>query len=54
MSSTRSDVLILGGGVIGLSCALALLRTGASVRVLERLAAAVRRRRAVAKDELAA
>jgi len=31
----RSDVLILGGGVIGLSCALALRRAGASVRVLE-------------------
>ncbi len=36
MNATRSDVLILGGGVIGLSCALALLRQGASVRVLER------------------
>jgi D-amino-acid dehydrogenase len=31
----QSDVLILGGGVIGLSCALALARAGASVRVLE-------------------
>jgi D-amino-acid dehydrogenase len=36
MNATRSDVLILGGGVIGLTCALALLRRGASVRVLER------------------
>lgn len=35
MDSPRSDVLILGGGVIGLSCALALLRDGAAVRVLE-------------------
>ncbi|MDQ2972469.1 MAG: FAD-dependent oxidoreductase [Pseudomonadota bacterium] len=35
MDSRRSDVLILGGGVIGLSCALALRRVGASVRVLE-------------------
>lgn len=35
MDSTRSDVLILGGGVIGLSCALSLLKAGASVRVLE-------------------
>ena len=38
MDESRSDVLILGGGVIGLSCALALLRRGASVRVLERSA----------------
>lgn len=36
MNEARSDVLILGGGVIGLSCALALLRRGVSVRVLER------------------
>ncbi|HET6912616.1 MAG TPA: FAD-dependent oxidoreductase [Rhodanobacteraceae bacterium] len=35
MISPRDDVLILGGGVIGLSCALALRRAGASVRVLE-------------------
>lgn len=32
----RSDVLVLGGGVIGLSCALALLHRGVSVRVLDR------------------
>jgi D-amino-acid dehydrogenase len=32
---THSDALILGCGVIGLSCALALARAGASVRVLE-------------------
>ncbi|HEX6612627.1 MAG TPA: FAD-dependent oxidoreductase [Rhodanobacteraceae bacterium] len=38
MHSTRDDVLILGGGVIGLSCALALRRAGASVRVLEQAA----------------
>jgi D-amino-acid dehydrogenase len=36
MNESRSDILILGGGVIGLSCALALLRRGVSVRVLER------------------
>ncbi|MDE2271526.1 MAG: FAD-dependent oxidoreductase [Xanthomonadaceae bacterium] len=36
MDAARSDVLVLGGGVIGLSCALALLRRGASVRVLDR------------------
>ena len=36
MSGTRSDVLILGGGVIGLSCALFLLRAGRSVTLLEK------------------
>lgn len=35
MNASRSDVLILGGGVIGLACALYLLKGGASVRVLE-------------------
>ena len=35
MESARDDVLILGGGVIGLACALYLLKAGASVRVLE-------------------
>jgi D-amino-acid dehydrogenase len=35
MDASRSDVLILGGGVVGLSCALYLLQGGASVRVLE-------------------
>ncbi len=35
MKPTHGDVLILGGGVIGLACALYLLKTGASVRVLE-------------------
>lgn len=32
----KSDVLILGGGVIGLACAYYLLRAGRSVRVLEK------------------
>lgn len=32
----RVDVLVLGGGVIGLSCAYYLLQQGRSVRVLER------------------
>ncbi len=36
MDSTHSDVLVLGGGVIGLSCALLLRREGVDVRVLER------------------
>jgi len=35
MNASRSDVLILGGGVIGLASALHLLRGGARVRVLE-------------------
>ncbi|MEO6800661.1 MAG: FAD-dependent oxidoreductase [Rhodanobacter sp.] len=35
MHASRHDVLILGGGVIGLACALYLLKVGASVRVLE-------------------
>lgn len=35
MDTSRSDVLILGGGVIGLACALYLLKAGARVRVLE-------------------
>ncbi len=35
METARADVLILGGGVIGLACALFLLRQGAAVRVLE-------------------
>ena len=35
MDASRSDVLILGGGVVGLSCALYLLKAGARVRVLE-------------------
>lgn len=33
--SNQDDVLILGGGVIGLSCAVALLEAGRGVRVLE-------------------
>lgn len=36
MSETETDVLILGGGVIGLACAHYLLQAGRSVRVLER------------------
>jgi len=36
MNPKRTDVLILGGGVIGLSCALQLLRAGRSVTLLER------------------
>lgn len=36
MTSSHTDALILGGGVIGLSCALYLLKAGATVRVLER------------------
>ncbi len=35
MRTSNSDVLILGGGVIGLSCALFLLRAGRSVTVLD-------------------
>jgi len=35
MESTRSDVLIVGAGVVGLSCALALLDRGRQVTVLE-------------------
>ncbi|MET0504937.1 MAG: FAD-dependent oxidoreductase [Luteibacter sp.] len=35
MERSRSDVLVMGGGVIGLACALYLLKAGASVRVLE-------------------
>ncbi len=36
MKSKHCDVLILGAGVIGLSSALALLKRGASVRLLDR------------------
>ncbi|MBM7131987.1 NAD(P)/FAD-dependent oxidoreductase [Dyella mobilis] len=35
MDASHSDVLILGGGVVGLSCALYALQHGAHVRVLE-------------------
>jgi D-amino-acid dehydrogenase len=34
-SPVSDDVLILGGGVIGLACAHYLLKAGRSVRVLE-------------------
>jgi D-amino-acid dehydrogenase len=36
MNPGNDDVLILGGGVIGLSCALFLLEQGRSVRILEK------------------
>lgn len=36
MTTQSEDVLILGGGVIGLSCALFLLQAGRSVRILEK------------------
>ena len=36
MSNTKTDVLILGGGVIGLACALYLLRAGRGVTVIEK------------------
>ena len=35
-SKPKTDVLILGGGVIGLACAYYLLREGRSVRVIEK------------------
>lgn len=35
MSAAETDVLILGGGVIGLACALNILKLGRSVTVLE-------------------
>ena len=35
MTSQRDDVLILGAGVIGLSCALELLKAGRGVRVID-------------------
>ncbi len=35
-NSSHSDVLILGGGVIGLACAYYLAREGVSVRIVER------------------
>lgn len=34
-SSSRSDVVVVGGGVIGIACALELARRGAAVTVLE-------------------
>jgi D-amino-acid dehydrogenase len=36
--SSQTDVLIVGGGVIGLACAHALLEAGRSVRLIERAA----------------
>ena len=35
MSARRGDVLVLGGGVVGLACALELLRAGRGVTLLE-------------------
>jgi D-amino-acid dehydrogenase len=35
-STPRNDVAIIGGGVVGVACALELARRGATVRVLER------------------
>lgn len=35
-SSHHSDILVVGGGVIGLACAYYLIRSGHSVRILER------------------
>ncbi len=40
LSQRQADVLVLGGGVIGLACALYLLRAGRSVTVLEQGTAA--------------
>jgi len=36
MTNSQQDVLILGGGVVGLSCAMFLLKQGRSVRILEK------------------
>jgi D-amino-acid dehydrogenase len=36
VKDTQADVVILGGGVIGLACALALLRSGRGVTILEK------------------
>lgn len=36
MSAARDEILIIGAGVVGLSCALHLLREGRAVRVLDR------------------
>ncbi len=36
ISSNHSDILVVGGGVIGLACAYYLNRSGHSVRILER------------------
>ena len=36
MASTTLDILIAGGGICGLSCAIALRRSGHTVRILER------------------
>ena len=39
---SRPDVIVLGGGIIGLACARALRRQGLSVEVVERLSAGER------------
>jgi D-amino-acid dehydrogenase len=36
MFESRHDVLIVGGGVIGLACAYALLRSGRQVTIVEK------------------
>src|SRR5690606_33016671 len=36
VGTARDEVLVLGGGAVGLACALALLDAGRTVRVLER------------------
>ncbi|MEO7014422.1 MAG: FAD-dependent oxidoreductase, partial [Dokdonella sp.] len=35
MSKNEADVMILGGGVIGLACAYELLRQGRNVTILD-------------------
>jgi D-amino-acid dehydrogenase len=34
-TSNHSDILVVGGGVIGLACAYYLARSGRSVRIIE-------------------
>ncbi len=36
MESTKNEVVIVGGGIIGLSCAIAAAKSGAKVKVLEK------------------
>ena len=46
-----SDVLIVGGGPVGMLTALALAQTGAKVRVIEREPAIINSPRAAAHDD---